>query len=358
MQGLVWRLKALDPEASESLKVIAYFDALVDGHASAQVLLSGAAVLSGCPAGYASDGSTVRVDASGTKTDAGAPAPGAPDGGWPWHAFGDGGRVWIERPGPAFANDEMILERVAIALGISLDRTSPVAASRRAVETLLDAAASLDRRMDAAAMLHLDRHTSYRVVAVPASTELAGPRTVVYTAVGPVRAAVLRFSATELAEGRNSAPNTARNTPDASPAGIGLAMTPESLHRSWATALLALRLTSPRHPRQLADDLGSLLVFAEAADASSYETPDLTALKRLVKQQPKALGLLESVACANSLRAVADEAGLHHSSVQARAADFSAELNFDVRTALGRVRLSLALALYRLNTATFGGDGP
>ena len=52
MQGLVWRLKALDPEASESLKVIAYFDALVDGHASAQVLLSGAAVLSGCAAGY------------------------------------------------------------------------------------------------------------------------------------------------------------------------------------------------------------------------------------------------------------------------------------------------------------------
>jgi hypothetical protein len=165
---------------------------------------------------------------------------------------------------------------------------------------------------------------------------------------------VRRFSATEVADGRN----TGRNTPDASQAGIGLAMTPESLHRSWATALLALRLTSPRHPRQLADDLGSLLVFAEAADASSYETPDLTALKSLVVQHPKALGLLESLASANSLRAVADEVGLHHSSVQARAADYSTELNFDVRTAPGRVRLSLALALYRLSTATFGRVGP
>ena len=121
MQGLVWRLKALDPEASEGLKVIAYFDALIDGHASAHVLLTGAAVLSGCPAGYVADGNTLRVDASGTKT-----APGAPDA-WPGHDFGDGGRVWIERAGPAFANDEMILERAAIALGISFDRTSPVA---------------------------------------------------------------------------------------------------------------------------------------------------------------------------------------------------------------------------------------
>lgn len=340
MQGLVWRLKALDPEASESLKVIAYFDALVDGHASAQVLLSGAAVLSGCPAGYVSDGNTVRVDASGTKTAVGAPASGAPDGGWPGHAFGDGGRVWIERSGPAFANDEMILERVAIALGISFDRTSPVAASRRAVETLLDGSAPLDRRMDAAAMLHLDRQTTYRVVAVPVSTDLAGPSAVIYTAVGPVRAAVLRSSTTETLDVQN---------PEAgSTAGVGLAMTPESLHRSWATALLAFRLSSQRHPRQLADDLGSLLVFAEAADTSSYETPDLTALKLLVTSQPKALVLLDSIAETTSLRAVAEEIGLHHSSVQTRAAEYSTALGFDIRTAAGRVRLSLVLTLWRL----------
>jgi hypothetical protein len=340
MQGLVWRLKALDPEASESLKVIAYFDALVDGHASAQVLLSGAAVLSGCPAGYVTDGNSVRVDASGTKTAVVPPAPGEPDGGWPGHAFGDGGRVWIERSGPAFANDEMILERVAIALGISFDRTSPVAASRRAVETLLDGAAPLDRRMDAAAMLHLDRQTTYRVVAVPVSTDLAGPSAVIYTAIGPVRAAVLRSSDEETMRASNAQPE--------STAGVGLAMTPESLHRSWATALLALRLTSARHPRQHADDLGSLLVFAEAADASLYETPDFTALKRLLTSQPKAPVLLDSIAANTSLRAVAEDIGLHHSTVQTRAAEYSAALGFDIRTAAGRVRLTLVLTLWRL----------
>jgi DNA-binding PucR family transcriptional regulator len=131
-------------------------------------------------------------------------------------------------------------------------------------------------------------------------------------------------------------------------------MVPESLHHSWATALLALRLTSPRHPRQLADELGSLIVFAEAADASAYETPDLTALKRLLDPQPKALALLESIAANTSLRAVADELGLHHSTVQSRAAEYSTALGFDVRTAAGRVRLSLVLTLWRLAGATFG----
>jgi hypothetical protein len=332
MQGLVWRLNALDPEASEGLKVIAYFDALVDGHASAHVLLTGAAVLSGCPAGYVTDGNTLRVDATGTKT-----APGAPDA-WPGHGFGDGGRVWIERSGPAFANDEMILERVAIALGISFDRTSPGAATRRAVATVIDSAAPLDRRMDAAAMLHLDRDTAYRVVAVPAATVLPGPRAVIYTEVGPVRAGVLR----------------AADAQPESRSGVGLAMVPGALDRSWDSALLALRLTGPRKPRQLADDLGGLLDFAEQADSSKLETPDLTALKRLLLAQPKALVLLEAIAATNSLRAAADEVGLHHSSVQSRTADYSQALGFDILTAAGRVRLSLVLTLFRLSTTTFG----
>ena len=342
MQGLVWRLRALDPEASESLKVIAYFDALVDAHASAQVLLSGAAVLSGCPAGYVANGRSVRVDAAGTKTDSAAPDSGAANR-WPGHDFGDGGRVWIERKGQAFANDEMILERVAIALGISFDRTSPAAASSRAVAAVIDASAPLDRRMDAAAMLHLDQESSYRVVAVPASTVLPGPSSVIYTGVGPVRAAIRRLSEAE--------------APDGGPGsrwGVGLTMVPAALDRSWASALLALRLTTANSPRQAADDLGSLLVFAELADSSAAEIPDLTALKRLLESQPKALALLESIAATSSLRAVAEEVGLHHSSVQSRAADYSAALGFDLRTAPGRVRLSLVLTLYRLGTTTFG----
>jgi len=161
--------------------------------------------------------------------------------------------------------------------------------------------------------------------------------------VGPFLTAIRRLSEPE--------------APDGGPGsrwGVGLAMVPAALDRSWASALLALRLTTANSPRQAADDLGSLLVFAELADSSAPEIPDLTALKRLLESQPKALALLESIAATSSLRAVAEEVGLHHSSVQSRVADYSAALGFDLRTAPGRVRLSLVLALYRLATTTFG----
>ena len=64
--------------------------------------------------------------------------------------------------------------------------------------------------------------------------------------------------------------------------------------------------------------------------------------------------LLEAIVVTNSLRAAADEVGLHHSSVQSRTADYSQALGFDILTAAGRVRLSLVLTLFRLSTTAFG----
>ena len=71
MQELAGRLKALDPEASETLRVISYFDALTAGHASAEVLVRGAGMLAGCPAGLVSPTLDVRVDARGRRSAAG-----------------------------------------------------------------------------------------------------------------------------------------------------------------------------------------------------------------------------------------------------------------------------------------------
>lgn len=52
MKELAGRLSALDPEASETLKVIAYFDKLVDGRVGPDGMLRGAAVLCGAPMGH------------------------------------------------------------------------------------------------------------------------------------------------------------------------------------------------------------------------------------------------------------------------------------------------------------------
>ncbi|NWL09996.1 hypothetical protein DM793_01580 [Paenarthrobacter nitroguajacolicus] len=331
MQGLVWRLKALDPVASESLKVIAYFDTLINSRANADMLIRGAAALCGCPVGYSLEGRSVCVDASGQSIT-------EQQGQWPSQPFGIDGKAWIQRARPGFVNDELILERLALALGVFWDRTSPVAITRRAMEAVIDGDMPEEKRSEAARLLRLDRDRMYRVHAVPVTTSLPGPTALVQTPFGAIKAGI-RPSAAALEE--------------VSPTGVGLARAPRELYYSWETALLALRLTTSRRSVQTADELGSLVVLAGRADDSAQEPTDVTALRLLVEGQPKALPILDAIAEASSLRSVAGQLNLHHSSVQSRAAELSDALAFDIRTPAGRVRLTLALALFRLATNRF-----
>ncbi|OYO06286.1 hypothetical protein [Enemella evansiae] len=110
MRDFVGRLTALDPGASETLKVITYFDALVASGVGLEGLLRGAAVLAGVPAGAERRGRTVRFDPNGRRAgDDGTRTrrPVRPVG---------GGSVWLERPDSLRANDEMIVERLALAV--------------------------------------------------------------------------------------------------------------------------------------------------------------------------------------------------------------------------------------------------
>lgn len=332
MQGLVWRLKALDSEATESLKVITYFDALVDSHANAEALLAGAAVLSGCIAGLTNSESSMRVDASGKKISAGSSQ------GWPSQPFGDGGRAWLERSGTELANDAMILERLALALQISFDRRSPVAVTQRAIENIIDGAISPERRGEAANQLHLDARSLYRVHAVPGSTALSGPNVLLHTRIGVVRVAI-RPASSQSGEVR---------------AGVGVACYPGSLSRSWATAFLALRLTGAHKSVQVADELGGLLVLAEEADRKAYESDDVSAIRDAVQGRADNEAILDSLSTNSSLRAVAHDLGLHHSTIQSRVRALSDTFGYDIQSPYGRVRVFVALMLYRLGTTTFG----
>jgi sugar diacid utilization regulator len=335
VQELVGRITALDPEASHSLKVIAYFDALVEGHASAEVMLRGAAVLGGCPAGFVSEKSLMRVGADGARS----PIDNAPaDEQWTSRTIEGASRAWLERTGAPHANDEMILERLAIALSITLERSAPRTADRKAVEALLDETESAHVRSAALSRLRIDTRSLLRVDALPAA--LPGPeglQTVLATPVGALRA-VVRTADAEI---------------EATRAGIGLTVGADSLHRSWNSAVIALRLTSDREPVLRADDLGAFLLIAEAAELHPEEQPDVTALRRVLGGSERVLAIVEAVTANESLRAAAAELGLHHSTLQSRATEISADLGFDIRSPSGRTRLVLALRLYLLETNRF-----
>jgi hypothetical protein len=338
MQELVGRLTALDPEASESLKVVGYFDALVGGQVSVDVLASSAAVLAGCPVGVTlSDGRSTRMSPGGERLAA------AEEHDWPAHDAGPGDRVWIERASAPHTNDAMLLERFAIAVAITRSRSDSDSSLHRAAELVVDATVSADDRAAAAARLRLDAHELVQAVALPAAAPADRyPSAVLSTPFGLARVVLVPAPLDGKSGGWEGS----------SPAGIGLAVDPARLPKSWASALVALRLSGPGEAVVQAERLGSLLVLAEAADADPDAHPDVVALERLALERG-ALPTLDALADTGSVRAAATALGVHHSTVQARLLGLVDTLGYDPRLPDGRTRYVLARTLHRLRAARF-----
>lgn len=329
MKELSGRLSALDPAASESLKVIAYFDKLIDGRVGAEGMLRGAAVLCGAPVGHRLGGREPgrRFAADGTELPSGSPD------GWPSNPAGEGSVVWLERADAVHANDAMVLERLAIALSILSRRLDTLAPTRRAVEVLLAGDATDGERTEAAARLSLGTHATTHAIAVPAALPLDRtlPQAVLGTRFGIVRAVI--------APG-GEAP--------ASQAGIGIAAhSAADLHGSWRSALIALRLTDGGRPVVRAADLGALLSLAEVEDRRPAPHPDARAIGALARG-PWNERMLRALVNGASQRALAAEAGVHHSTMGARLQKLPETLGYDPSTSAGRTRLDVALMLHRL----------
>jgi len=176
----------------------------------------------------------LRVDTAGRRTPVPEPGP------WPSRPLGGyaGATVWIERDGEPHANDHMVLERLAMGVGVTLDR-SALADDEAGVhlEQLVDGAVPLPARRRAAGRLHLDAGRPVQVLAAPpddATAARSRRATVLSTVAGPVFV-MLRTADPGVAE-----------TP--ARAGIGRATVPSDLPAAWQEALAALRLTSMRRP--------------------------------------------------------------------------------------------------------------
>lgn len=328
MQELVGRLTALDPEASETLKVVAYFDALIAGGVGLDALLRGAAVLSGAVAGAFDGRRAHRVAPDGGRLA--ATADGArPEPGWPTRTAGSA-TVWLEREGPPHANDAMVVERLALAVDLATARRP--GGTGGALDVALDAARDVADRRVALSRLRLDGARDLRVAALPvASDPGAAPSTVVATPHGLVRAAVLR-----------------RGVTPAGPVGIGVAGPGEELPESFRTALLAFRLVPGGPGAAVVDaaELGVLLAAVGALEPVAARLPDVVALARL---DARTRTVLEVLAGSDSVRAAAATLGMHHSTLQARHEALTGDLGYDPRSPDGRTRHRLASLLLRLS---------
>lgn len=329
MQDLLGRLTALDPDASETLKVVSYFDALVARSVGVESMLRGAAVLSGATVGQRDGRHIVRVRADGVRIDPVEPSPS-----WPVRESGPDAVAWIEREGDAHSNDAMILERLSLALGII--RARRTVGPESAVELAISSYAGAEERAAALPRLRLSASMLRLVASPPEPAPLpTHPSAVVATRHGLTRATIIDTQT----DVREVWPDTA-----ALRLGVGLAGPGDQLPQSWASALVAVRLTSPGEPVVDAADLGALLLVADAAESSPLH-PDAAALAAL---DARSRELLDAVAEEQSVRAAATRLGRHHSSVQERLTVLVETLGYDPRTSRGHARYVLARMLLTL----------
>jgi hypothetical protein len=319
MQELVGRLTALDPEASETLKVVAYFDALVAAGVGVDGLLRGAAALSGTVAGAERHGRTGRRGPDGGRP---ADEPAAPR--HPERALSHGS-VWLERAGVPHANDEMVVERLALAVELAESRRAP----ESGLEIAIDPARSVADRDAGLARLRVAPAAHVRIVVTAATAPPpSAPSAIVPTPYGMVRAVL----------------DTTGRTAPAGPAGIGTCVRADHAPESWEAALVAYRLTGPDAAVVDASELGVLVLLARAYDPDAPPA-DVRALARLDR---RSRDVLRAVVEADSLRAAAADLGMHHSTLQARREAFVRELGYDPRSAAGRARYVAASLLLRL----------
>ncbi|WP_149261547.1 helix-turn-helix domain-containing protein [Actinomadura sp. K4S16] len=325
MRELVGRLEALDPDAGAALRVITFFDQLIERRAGLENVVRGAAVLSGHPAVLVDTdrGVRIRVTPDGTRTEL---APSEPQAGWCRLTVDSHITVWLEHPGPPGPVEAMVMERAAMSARTILDRTRGRARPQprhdaELVEVLLDAAASVEDRSHAAKRLRLKPSELARVVA-----EFDGP----------------------LHVGTTSPESDSR-------AGVGPAVPLLELPKTVAAARAAAQFTAQGTPTDpgprivYAEDLGGLILLAAAADAPPDTVPDIAAVERAAATAPWMLPTLDALASGGSLRTAAAALKVHHSTLQERTTQAERLLGWPLRDHPGRVRLTVALMLRRLH---------
>lgn len=118
MRGLLLRLSALDADAATTVRVISFFDALVEGHATPEALVRATSGLAECGCGM-----QFGEDRPWRFAPSGAELVGGAD-----HVSGRAefavenviGSIWLERPDAVAPLDGLVLERASLAARILL----------------------------------------------------------------------------------------------------------------------------------------------------------------------------------------------------------------------------------------------
>jgi hypothetical protein len=328
MRPLLRDLGGRDDRAGAGLRVLEAFDVLMSRGAGQDALVRTAAQLAGCVAGVRVRGRVRRSTPDGVLLPATAGSPDASETSGAGAARA--GSAWLEREGAPGETDVLIVERLFLAAAVLELRSDP----SPGLEAVVDPHVPLAERRTMLARFRLDPARRLRAVATPPDQEApAGPSAVVATRFGLLRVTLEKETGHDVAWGPGER------------AGLGTWRRADEAPESWADAQVALRLGDGDDPVVDASTLGTLLLLARAEEAGSPH-PDVGALAALDERSARVLRVLVET---ESMRAAAAALGMHHSSLQARAASLTERLGYDPRTTLGKLRFAAAEFLLRLH---------
>lgn len=338
------RLSQLDADAGGALRVVTFYDTLMRRRVDVSALLRASAGLAECVVGMRLEGSgqVIRMGPDGSA----APDPTSQASTTAPVTLDDEeiGAVWLERPGPGAALDELLLDRLALAVAAVVERYGPAQttmADPALVELIVSADTDGPARDRALRLLGFAPERPVVVVATCARMPLDKVGAVICDGRN-VKAAQLADVGVLVAEHIDC-----ERFPSVVRAGIGTADVP---NRSWRQARTALRFTTGRRPVLRYDDLGALAVLADIPRSVVRDNADVIALQKIAgtADGSDALKTLDAYCESGSLRRAADRLHLHHSSVARRLEHLSAKLGFDLTEPGGLVRASMALTMLRL----------
>jgi PucR C-terminal helix-turn-helix domain len=343
MEALVERLSQLDAQAEGAIRVVVFYDTLIQRRVDLPALARASAGLAECVAGIRLHGTgrTIRSSPDGSQAPA-PPPPASTTTTAPITLDGEEiGTAWLERPGPPGPLDDLLLDRLAIAAAAVVERYGP-ARTTMADPALVELAISADSdqaaRARALRLLGFAADLPVRVAAVRSQLPLDQVGGLVCPA-RPVKAAPLADVGVLLATTLDPA-----RFPAGVRAGIGAADSPD---RSWRQARTALRFTTARQPVVHHDDLGALALLAEIPQDAARDNADVAAIARMAGN-PEDLQTLDAYCHTGSLRRAADLLHLHHSSVARRLDQLAKTLGIDLTQPTGLLRARLALTTCRL----------
>jgi hypothetical protein len=234
---LLLKLAELDANAESAVRVIAFFDALAEQHANLDQVLRSAAALAGCRVGIRSARlpGGVRVGAEGGPVPAGPRSWACP--------VASGGEVWLERAGGLLPQDEMLLERLAIACASLTGTGFPALAGRddpELVELVISSEAGVAERSRALSLLGFTARSAVQVAYV--TGPFAGLLDGLQSRPNLVRHAVLGGGTVLLVAG--TVPRTVAADLGAC-VGVGLAGPALDAPASWQGAQQAVRFAAP-----------------------------------------------------------------------------------------------------------------